>query len=836
MPNWTLFPDIIVRSPGFPFELLERTRYARAADAARRLAWEISAFEKYKVTAPKLHRPTRELLALLKAGKPIPAELSSDPAAFADWNKYAEAVLAASIEFEDAFKEEHAAAERERTALCNDERFLEAIASSSPPVYLDLAKGRINNRVQRQLGSYLQRFAAKNETMSFFGPINYGRVDPALPDGVSYQWSGHSVLERKSYAASWLVQSAFKRIAQHPEIAPWLVFRRKGFSEAPSRTQRRSRLGDVLLRMGKVTPEQVRDGLAKQASTRLRLGEILVSQGLITVEDVRQALEKQASGSADDAPSVDIFHQLVAAADGQKNARALANELKVDVATVLEQAKIACERGFLTHQLEIPPGVHNPLDDLVERLAAIPGEAARTQLALIGRVLDRMRDYGRAPAHEKVRINDEVGTLARSEWNAEHGAQREKTQQEKERRGEGHNFYADRLPVREECGGDLRLSIGGERAAEITKKCERALEVLAYSAWMTRENARKALAAMLGEREIALWRVLATVSDRPIPYDTTISGALALAIPDPSASVVELSEMPRPQLPPEAEELPIATSVDLLISARSVEEWANGEYEITLGDVHDTILVWGWALQFHEQRRRVETDMLRQLGSLKRKVPLVTPLASRRTGLIPPEFPGPVIEVGGVSGRASSWRLSLDDLFVRSNGQTSMLWSKSLQSEVCLYNGELESIIHTAYALPRIRPIRLSLTPHTPRLTLDGVVMQREQWQFPADAFGPLAQADDDKERLRAALAVWDELGLPEYVFAKFKGERKPLLVDVRNPLLLRVFLNLLEQKQEVVMSEMRPGPGQLWLKDGAQRYTSELRCTFFRTGKVEAK
>jgi hypothetical protein len=34
-------------------------------------------------------------------------------------------------------------------------------------------------------------------------------------------------------------------------------------------------------------------------------------------------------------------------------------------------------------------------------------------------------------------------------------------------RGEGHNFYQDRLPLREECGGDLRLTLSGERAREL---------------------------------------------------------------------------------------------------------------------------------------------------------------------------------------------------------------------------------------------------------------------------------------------------------------------------------------------------------------------------------
>jgi hypothetical protein len=74
-------------------------------------------------------------------------------------------------------------------------------------------------------------------------------------------------------------------------------------------------------------------------------------------------------------------------------------------------------------------------------------------------------------------------------------------------------------------------------------------------------------------------------------------------------------------------------------------------------------------------------------------------------------------------------------------------------------------------------------------------------------------------------------MGLPDHVFAKFPGERKPVLVDVRSPALLRVFVNLLEQRGEVLLSEMWPAPGKLWLGASGGRHTAELRCTYFWGG-----
>lgn len=835
MSAWTLFPHIIVRTTGFPFDNLEAIRFVGAANAARRLDWELSGFEKYKATAKRIHRPPKQLLSLLKAGKPIPADLSPEHGMFDEWNMAAEAALAASIEFEETFNsdEKRTAATIER--LCADPRFLEAIASSSPPVFVDIRKGKISNRVQRQLGSYIQRFSAKNETMSFFGPINYGMVDEGLPSAVELSWSGPKTVRRRTYAASWLVQLLYKTIAFLPEVAPWLVFRKKGFAEAPARAQRRGRLGDVLIQMGVVTPDQVKAALAQQAttSTRRRFGEILVDAGMVTREVLDRALESIAIRgihvhAVDDE---DVLPMLVEAADGTRNVQSLAERLKRTTAEVLRYAKIGCERGFLSHQLEIPAGSHRPMDDLIDRLAAIPGPVARAQLLLVGQIVDRMAVYGKADAGEKVRLNDELRTFVRTQWAIESAvsAPAVKDAANQARRGEGHNFYSDRLPMREECGGDLKLTVGGDRAREIVTRCDRALELMAYAAVATRAASRRVVAEMLGPRELPLWKVLTVLADRPIPYDTTVSSLVMAQIQNDQLEEVRLDGLVIPALPEGADDLPVATSVDLLIAANSVEDWSLGKYEITMGDVHDTILVWGWALQFHEDRTAVETQMLRALGNLKREIPLVTALSSRRTGLIPSEFPGPVVEVGGVSGRSSHWRMPLDDLLVRSDGKLATLYSQSLQSEVALYNGELESILHTAFALPRIRPIRVSMTPHTPRLMLDGVVLQREQWKLSPEAAAPLLAALDDRSRLRIAMGIWAELGLPEYVFAKFKGERKPLLVDPRSPLLLRVFTNMLGQHGEVWLSEMRPGPDGLWLQNEGQRFTSELRCTFLR-------
>ncbi len=65
----------------------------------------------------------------------------------------------------------------------------------------------------------------------------------------------------------------------------------------------------------------------------------------------------------------------------------------------------------------------------------------------------------------------------------------------------------------------------------------------------------------------------------------------------------------------------------------------------------------------------------------------------------------------------------------------------------------------------------------------------------------------------------------------KFGHEPKPVYVDWHAPLLVRQFFRLAGAAgpdDTVEISEMLPGPDQLWLRMGQHGYTSELRCAVF--------
>jgi hypothetical protein len=124
-------------------------------------------------------------------------------------------------------------------------------------------------------------------------------------------------------------------------------------------------------------------------------------------------------------------------------------------------------------------------------------------------------------------------------------------------------------------------------------------------------------------------------------------------------------------------------------------------------------------------------------------------------------------------------------------------------------------------------------SPHAPRVLFDDVVVCRETWQFPA-ASVPLPRSRD-RDFTYQGLRDWaHRTGLPRYVFVHAPHEVKPMYVDFAAPALLDNMARLLRaaaaEGTAVTVSEMLPGPDQLWLTDAAgRRYTSEFRAVAVR-------
>jgi acyl carrier protein len=77
------------------------------------------------------------------------------------------------------------------------------------------------------VASYVQRYCAKNDTIGFFGPVGWSRIDDDSGIRITHATAGHRLAARVTYLEGWAVQAI---MAEHASaLRPWLVPRRMPF-------------------------------------------------------------------------------------------------------------------------------------------------------------------------------------------------------------------------------------------------------------------------------------------------------------------------------------------------------------------------------------------------------------------------------------------------------------------------------------------------------------------------------------------------------------------------------------------------------------------------------
>jgi len=117
-----------------------------------------------------------------------------------------------------------------------------------------------------------------------------------------------------------------------------------------------------------------------------------------------------------------------------------------------------------------------------------------------------------------------------------------------------------------------------------------------------------------------------------------------------------------------------------------------------------------------------------------------------------------------------------------------------------------------------------------PRFTCGRVVLFRARWVFRGGAF-PLPARDGAPLRDSAfflEVARWREAhGLPRHVFVHTSSATKPFYVDLESPVLVdllrRAVTRIAEDSVSLVVTEMLPGPEELWVRDAAGAYAAEF-------------
>jgi hypothetical protein len=274
-------------------------------------------------------------------------------------------------------------------------------------------------------------------------------------------------------------------------------------------------------------------------------------------------------------------------------------------------------------------------------------------------------------------------------------------------------------------------------------------------------------------------------------------------------------------------------SPDLLVFAESPEAFAEDDFKVVLGELHVAANTLGWPLFIeqhespHELFAALEEDITgprlvpvipkRMFGSVARVLPAL--ISPRDYHL---EFsPGPI-------DASPSKVLPISGLIVEEDGVDGLCIKTrdhSLQFDIVeAYADILTTIITNEFKM-------LPFARHTPRVEFDRLVACREAWHFRSDDL-TFASQQDEYARFIGARRWAREQQLPRFVFVRVPVELKPFFVDFDSPVFVEILAKMVRRTIDnspsdslISITEMLPGLNQCWLRDAeGNGYTCELR------------
>ena len=809
MDGWELLQPLVVRTTGFPIDLLERLRFVRTTALVR----EILDCEA-KIAGLQRQLMTDSLPVMVRQ-----AYTQGDQAALARMSKWRRAIsrrrvveglehlsatyhqFLAPLEGWNALIEQHAALidagqaawqrelaelRRQLREIAGDLRFQEAIFLSNPDMYAglqrylgsDMQEKRTSDvrKFERRLIFYLQRFCVKNETQSFFGPINYGQLDPEQPFNIRVQRSAGSLRRRVVFPSQWMVEALATRIGAEAELRPFLRPRRST--------------------------------LCTFTAGRLSFP---ASGKTISFDPVTERL----------------FHL----ADGRHTVKELAALTGEDWTSTWRRIEQLQRQKALITQIIIPSDSSDPLAYLQQWVAGLPEDLpARTcWLARLDELHCILDDFATADLARRVHL------LARLE--ADFTALCGDTG----RRGAGA-MYADRLLLFEECLGDLEhCTLGGELAQAITRQLQAVLRLSqAYGRLLAKRDQRRAKATwqqlpsvsqtvpfLAYLREVNQYQALAvsTAADETDELDRFLADlhVLVRARTDGRRAHLRGDELPIPPLPSEPDTC-LYCSPDLMIAAPSQSALQEGVFEIVLGEVHPQPLVWVFPTAYFLD------DGGASLGGLLWEKLMEQPggeaaaqlVFGRKNKIYPYALPGAAIEVRPHAPDCRAIPLAAVHVCEQHGSLRLRADDRDLRLYTPLHRREPGRDPLAPFAFPAVQPPLIDFGEHTPRIQIDQVIYQRERWSI-AGATLCVPQAHG----FELFLEMWrrkEQLGLPDELFVRAPQEPKPIYIDLTNHFLVELLQHVAGQSQHLTLTEMLPNSRQLWLEGADGRYCCEFR------------
>lgn len=808
-----LFPHFLFRTTALPFDWLDALACPRTAGlAADVLAAEDRRDAEAEAFLVRLraHVSARTVTpALSQAGERVrrrrplsPEKLAAvgraghaeEAAGLARYDAAAREADSARAEGEAVLAAEAAAAREAVRARCADARVREAVLLSSPGALegLDRFQAGTDARpaLERRAVRYLQRLASKNDTISFFGPMTWGRFDADAEQGIDLRWRGPGLTSRHVFFEHWTADRLARAVERDRALRGALAFRVAYPFEwgADGLTLHHPLAG----RMKRPRPA-LEEALLRACA-----------EGLHAEDALARAASEQGASRADAESGLDA---LLAA-------------------------------GVLS-AFHVPIEALRPVDRLLAdlRASAAPSLARTAWEERLAELLALADRFAAAALDERRALLGAMEALFSAATGDEARRNGGKTY------GGRNLLYEDctRHPARLDLGGrvleDLRADLGSLVAVQSAL-----LEIVEPYGWRRLEEIHASMAR--GGRTVPLTKFLLKVfglvgssylDARLVPAEhkeelvERAMGVLALE-PDGPGRVRVSARDPRAAERAGMLRRPVVPGVDLMIAARDRAAVEAGDYRFVVGEVQYFPLGYPeYLYTFHPDPDRFRADYARVLAAPRAggRLPLLrVELEEEVTRLV--RIGEPLAGYVLVDGHGRSYDASRPQL--RMTELTAHLENGDVVAEdragrrYRLGNPHHDLFLDAAFKLlvEVLRRQADGAAGPAQEMTIGRrTVLLRRQWTMPSADFAPEATPFAS---FVAAQRARRRAGVPRHAFARLPGEVKPVLVDFDSPLLVENLARMAAPGASVLLSEMKPGPGELWLDSPEGRHTSELR------------
>lgn len=630
----------------------------------------------------------------------------------------------------------------------------------------------------RHLLLYLQRLSTKNETFSAFGPSGWGRIERGIPGAML---KPAERLKRHAYLERWVAASVVAAMNRDPATREELAPR--------------------------LHPHGRLDGFA---FLRLDTGERIA----VSAEDL--ALLRQC--------------------DGRTPAHLIAPESRLEV---LERA------GVLRWEAECPALV-------VDRIAVLRGEVQRWREVARKRWLPLLDELAALPVafaeEHRPSGRRELMGRARALLGGLAGPNPPPTKR---------MLYRASNPIGEECARDCEFLLGqraaDDLAARVSPWFELWQDTVNFAAHRANEKLRGLHSAVgRGSAQVPL-SALVAASERA-GLSLAHNGVPTLA----HLAFLEIGAAFRSEVEhrPDAREWVLSTddcafvrrrfdfprfdaftcpSADLQIAASSLDEVASGRCQWVVAELHAAVAVLQhgiyWACPdpagFGASVREVAEGVLCDWGFLGAELSTHTLVhyealgdlwSYAGAGRVPPEW------AHETSSDTVVYVTDDGDVRIRADGRDCGSFARS-------------------WVLPLgFHPFVLSRAPHTPRLVVNGVIVQRESWVITAADLPRTPRLYGSAHLAVEADRLRTSKGMPRFVYVRptmaavqrlgaagRDKDVKPVFLDLESYPFLEILARWRAKYDELEFTEMLPAPSELAWVDAQGHRTFELRTLFKR-------